>query len=380
MADSVANLPISNSYVGLLRISNDATGASGSPVPVYTSDGAETVLSLGKNSATIDGSLTANNITVDNIIVTKTTTTYKLVVTEGTVFGNTITFSKVSTAPGVINEEGVIFENRGTFKSTTTGAIISEGTANFNTANFVTLTCSGDAIFDSNVSLGGSISNGILTIASNEITARGKKFTVTATDTKFNNAVTFNGPVNLGANATAVTPSTGDSSNKIATTSFVKAVTLAGTPVGTIQIYAGEKAPSGYLLCQGQSVSKTSYPALFAVIGTTYGGSGNNFNLPDFRGVFPRGFDAGRGVDKGRELGTRQPSGAPNITGQFMATEYDPVTGAFSHLERGLHGIKSNASHVGKIDFDASRCSSVYKTGLNEVRPVNIAVNFIIKY
>lgn len=53
-------------------------------------------------------------------------------------------------------------------------------------------------------------------------------------------------------------------------------------PVGTILPYAGATAPEGYLLCNGQAVSRTTYSALFTVIGTTYGeGDGNTtFNLP----------------------------------------------------------------------------------------------------
>jgi microcystin-dependent protein len=56
-------------------------------------------------------------------------------------------------------------------------------------------------------------------------------------------------------------------------------------PAGTILEYAGSSAPSGYLLCQGGAVSRTTYSALFAIIGTTYGvGDGSTtFNLPDKR-------------------------------------------------------------------------------------------------
>ena len=58
------------------------------------------------------------------------------------------------------------------------------------------------------------------------------------------------------------------------------------TPVGVIHAYAGLHAPSGYLLCQGQQVSRTVYADLFRVIGTSYGiGDGSTtFHLPDLRG------------------------------------------------------------------------------------------------
>lgn len=55
---------------------------------------------------------------------------------------------------------------------------------------------------------------------------------------------------------------------------------------GTIEVYSKNSTPDGYLLCNGQAVSRTTYANLFAVIGTTYGeGDGSTtFNLPDFRG------------------------------------------------------------------------------------------------
>jgi len=66
----------------------------------------------------------------------------------------------------------------------------------------------------------------------------------------------------------------------------VKQNSFALLPLGTVFPYAGTSAPSGYLLCYGQAVSRTTYSALFAILGTTYGaGDGSTtFNLPDIRG------------------------------------------------------------------------------------------------
>lgn len=62
-------------------------------------------------------------------------------------------------------------------------------------------------------------------------------------------------------------------------------------PVGKIDMYAGASAPSGWLLCNGQAVSRVTYARLFNVIGTTYGaGNGSTtFNVPDMRDRFPVG-------------------------------------------------------------------------------------------
>jgi hypothetical protein len=76
---------------------------------------------------------------------------------------------------------------------------------------------------------------------------------------------------------------------------------------GGLWTYA-ETAPAGWIFFQGQAVSRSENPALFAVLGTRFGvGDGSTtFNLPDERGEFFRGWDNGRGVDAGRLLGTQQ--------------------------------------------------------------------------
>lgn len=65
-------------------------------------------------------------------------------------------------------------------------------------------------------------------------------------------------------------------------------------PVGSIHMFAGGQAPQGYLLCQGQAISRGTYGSLFAAIGTTHGvGDGSTtFNLPDLQGRVPVGKSA----------------------------------------------------------------------------------------
>lgn len=60
--------------------------------------------------------------------------------------------------------------------------------------------------------------------------------------------------------------------------------------VGEIRIFTGNFAPTGWFLCQGQILPISAYQALFAIIGTTYGGNGtSNFQLPNLQGRFPIG-------------------------------------------------------------------------------------------
>lgn len=78
--------------------------------------------------------------------------------------------------------------------------------------------------------------------------------------------------------------------------------------VSQVCFFAKNTAPAGFLACNGALVSRTTYSALFAEIGTTYGaGDGSTtFALPDLRGEFIRGWDNGRGVDTGRAFATAQ--------------------------------------------------------------------------
>ena len=69
-------------------------------------------------------------------------------------------------------------------------------------------------------------------------------------------------------------------------------------PVGTILLYGGTSAPTGWLLCNGNAVSRTTYSELFAVLSTSYGvGDGSTtFNVPDFLGRTVIGTGSGSGL------------------------------------------------------------------------------------
>jgi microcystin-dependent protein len=80
-------------------------------------------------------------------------------------------------------------------------------------------------------------------------------------------------------------------------------VTVGGAvPTGVVVATAGSTADPGYLLCYGEAVSRTTYAALFARLGTTYGsGDGSTtFNLPDYRGRVLGGIDNMGGTAAGR--------------------------------------------------------------------------------
>lgn len=66
-----------------------------------------------------------------------------------------------------------------------------------------------------------------------------------------------------------------------------------GVPTGTVVSFAGHNAPTGWLLCDGTQYSSSSYPTLYAIIGTTYGGGSGSFRVPDLRGRMPVGKNQG---------------------------------------------------------------------------------------
>jgi len=136
-----------------------------------------------------------------------------------------------------------------------------------------------------------------------------------------------------------------------------------GGAAGAVTWFAGTTAPSGWLVANGQSVSRTTYAALFSAIGTTFGsGDGSTtFNIPDLRGEFVRGADLGRGVDPGRTLGSFQ-------NDMFESHSHSLPDGGGND---GANGIESG--------WRSGTLASGW-TGGSETRPRNIALLPIIQY
>ncbi|WP_065425337.1 phage tail protein [Neisseria elongata] len=164
-------------------------------------------------------------------------------------------------------------------------------------------------------------------------------------------------------------------------------------PSGQIAFFAGSSAPAGWLKANGAAVSRALYAALFAAIGTTYGaGDGSTtFNLPDLRGEFMRGWDDGRGIDRGRAFGSAQGDAIRNITGEAKFgydgdTVYDhnaaASTSAIYYPNRKVQDTVNNmslfsnaANNWRPLVFDASRAVPT----ADENRPRNIALLACIK-
>jgi microcystin-dependent protein len=121
---------------------------------------------------------------------------------------------------------------------------------------------------------------------------------------------------------------------------------VGALPAGSVIPFAGSAAPAGWLMCGGQAVSRTTYAALFAVIGTTYGsGDGSTtFTLPDMRGRSVFGKD-----DMGGSAASRITSGVSNITGTTLgATGGDQNIHSHSHA----NSLTNNAVTSGNDNAD----------------------------
>jgi microcystin-dependent protein len=115
---------------------------------------------------------------------------------------------------------------------------------------------------------------------------------------------------------------------------------VSTVPAGTIKMLISSiSPPAGYLLCNGASYLSTDYPNLFSVIEYTYGGSGSNFNVPNFESYFPIGGNGSNssGCATSNYVTGNNTSGATNTfstTANFggSSTEIAPLmTAAPSH-------------------------------------------------
>lgn len=135
---------------------------------------------------------------------------------------------------------------------------------------------------------------------------------------------------------------------------------------GDIKQTIVDVVPTGWLRANGATVSRTTYAALFAAIGTLYntgGENGSEFRLPDFRGEFLRSWDNGRGVDVGRTLGSAQ-------AGMVEAHTHSILT---SGQDASANGYVADASSP-NINSAATQ-----SFGGTETRPRNVAVLTLIK-
>lgn len=170
----------------------------------------------------------------------------------------------------------------------------------------------------------------------------------------------------------------GANENRLLTTADLGGSTTI-TPVGSLIMGPIPEAqtPAGYLFCNGQAVSRTTYAALFSILGINFGaGDGSTtFNVPDYRDCFLRGLGT-----KNNSFYVKQGSGIPNIAGLVSNIAYGG-TGPFTLSTSDGRGYgATDGRNNNRTFFNASAVSSIYQDNLNEARPVNFAINYFIKY
>jgi phage-related tail fiber protein len=154
----------------------------------------------------------------------------------------------------------------------------------------------------------------------------------------------------------------------------------SAVPVGAVLAFPTGIVAPGYLELDGSVQSIATYPDLAGFLGTTYnkGNEGaGNFRLPESRGEFLRGWDHGRGVDAGRQIGIYQ--------GDEVKSHYHDALFATGPVGAGsVLGI-TNSAAGDRVGSGAQYASSggpqsyIASTGGAETRPRNIAVMWCIK-
>jgi len=216
--------------------------------------------------------------------------------------------------------------------------------------------------------------------------------------------VALKSPSSVSSNVTFTLPGSDGSAGEFLKTDGSGNLSFSvvqGVPSGAVFCIAVASVPSGYLECNGQSVSRTTFAALFAVIGTQYGANNSStFKVPDLRGEFIRGFDNGRGVDSGRSIATSQSHQHPQHNHNVSASSSSSVTdpGHKHTMNFNLGNLISSGGAFGMKDSGTADRMNTATTGISvatttsisqsnrggtsnssETRPRNVAMMYIIK-
>jgi hypothetical protein len=152
-------------------------------------------------------------------------------------------------------------------------------------------------------------------------------------------------------------------------------VTANLVPPGMVQIWPCSSAiPTGWLECDGSSLDRTTYAALFAAIGTTYGAAdGSTFKIPDFRGGFLRGLDGGRGLD-------------PDSSRAVGSYQEDAFQGHEHNYKEWVDQSCYDGGSLSPVGYNTTGTSGIVeKSGYGEpryaaeTRPKNYTIKWVIK-
>lgn len=242
------------------------------------------------------------------------------------------------------------------------------------------------------------VAGGAIQISTSGGTAR-TVISANATDSYYtvsddrNFTVQTNSATRLTVNSTAATstvpvvlPTDPTTALQAATKQYVDTVGTTSTPPGSLMAFAGTSAPTGWLACQGQAVSQTTYAALYAAIGSTWntGGEGaGNFRLPDLRGMFLRGTGTNA---TGSSSGAVGPSVGAYAADTYLNHSHSITDAGHTHTYdrlvsgAGYAGGTGGAATTGNTGTSTTGIVvNTSTTGGTETKPKNYGVLYIIK-
>lgn len=157
--------------------------------------------------------------------------------------------------------------------------------------------------------------------------------------------------------------------------------------VGEIRMFAGNFAPRGWALCDGQLLAVSQNDALFSLLGTIYGGDGRTtFGLPDLRGRVPIHAGSGPGLSP-RRLGAKAGSESVTVTVNELPSHTHPLQASTdAATESSPHGNVLAQSTVARmyveadptVDMATASISSVGGSRSHTNLMPALCVNFII--
>lgn len=265
--------------------------------------------------------------------------------------------------------------------------------------------------------------NDIVSVPSNGVLSQGTVRTNTGFNVGSTNVVDSSGnmswnrlkdiPSNVTGLGTASQADIGTGNNQISTNQMLLSLI---TPVGAVMGFAGNTPPSGWLVCDGSAVSRTTYANLFTYIGTLYGnGDGaTTFNLPNMDDRFPRGSSASRPVGTMEEdqirshshtattsdAGLHTHSGTTNSAGThshtlLMAKARDaaPLSNSYGRVgyssptefpQNTAVPVETSGAHTHTLSTNSTgnhtHSVTVNNTGGSETRPKGMVLLYCIKY
>lgn len=236
--------------------------------------------------------------------------------------------------------------------------------------------CDGTNFFSAHTGSAGNFTvNGNLSVAGTTALSGA----LTGTTGVFSGAISAVSPAFTGT-PTAPTAAAGTNTTQIATTAFV---TQNAVLTGALLMWPTASAPSGYLVCDGTAVSRTTYAALFAIIGTTFGAGDTTttFNLPNYTNRMPYGTTVGA---------TGGSADAVVVSHTHTATSTDS-----GHVHNTTFGLASDTVSGGPITIQVTKAGSTNtatgnanitttvnstgSSGTGANLPPYLGINFIIK-